>query len=428
MKLKDAFVRPVLGFNRVAALFLAALILRIISLAILGLPPETFEYETIANHMLAGEGYYHINHGTIYYSQAPPLFAFLCAGIYLVAGHSQLAIVIFQIVCSAIIPVVIYKIARQMAMPSRLSTLAAAIAVIHPGLIVYAVAKLHPLNLDALFISLSVLLVLQLGTFRNFWRFLLTGIVLGLGILTRPTIGLFAMVAMIWLYLQRRLFSNRQMLARLALIIVGIGLVLSPWTIRNAMIHHRFVPISNAVAEVFWRGNNPIASGTAYLEDGRPVFEGAPEAFRRAIYQRGELGQRDLFSAAARKFITQHPFHFLRMTLKKWLYFWWFSGTTGLLYPASWLHIYAGFYFCILLLFVMGLWAFYRLADAATRSKITLLFLIFLSISIAQSLFYVETRHRWAIEPLMGIFIAYGLGLLIPKLHSKNNGCFNHGV
>jgi hypothetical protein len=28
------------------------------------------------------------------------------------------------------------------------------------------------------------------------------------------------------------------------------------------------------------------------------------------------------------------------------------------------------------------------------------------SIAVAQSLFYVEVRHRWAVEPLLGIFLA----------------------
>jgi hypothetical protein len=32
------------------------------------------------------------------------------------------------------------------------------------------------------------------------------------------------------------------------------------------------------------------------------------------------------------------------------------------------------------------------------------------SVSVAQSLFYVEVRHRWAVEPILGIFVAAAVG------------------
>jgi hypothetical protein len=31
-------------------------------------------------------------------------------------------------------------------------------------------------------------------------------------------------------------------------------------------------------------------------------------------------------------------------------------------------------------------------------------------ISAAQSLFYVDVRHRWGVEPLLGIFLAFAVG------------------
>ena len=58
-------------------LFFVAVFLRVLALAILGLPPEVFEYEDLSLSLLAGQGYQRIQFGTIHYSQGPPLFAFL---------------------------------------------------------------------------------------------------------------------------------------------------------------------------------------------------------------------------------------------------------------------------------------------------------------------------------------------------------------
>jgi hypothetical protein len=38
------------------------------------------------------------------------------------------------------------------------------------------------------------------------------------------------------------------------------------------------------------------------------------------------------------------------------------------------------------------------------------LLLMLEGISAAQSLFYVDVRHRWGVEPLLGIFLAFAAG------------------
>ena len=400
-------------------LFLVAVFLRVLALAILGLPPEVFEYEDLSLSLLAGQGYQRSQFGTIHYSQGPPLFAFLCAGIYALTSHSQIAVILVQIVLSSLIPVTVYRIGRLLSLPPILGMVAAGLPVIHPGLIVYAVKKLHPLSMDALLISVVFFLMLRLSDARGPRSFLAAGGVLGLTILSRPTIGAFGLMAAGWLVARRREVGRWRLLAHLGLLAFSTTLVLLPWMVRNYSIHHRIILVTTDTAELFWRGNNPRATGTAYLMDRRPMFDSMPEEFKRAIYEREEMGQYDLFLQAGLEFVRNQPRQFVGLLITKWVSFWWFPSTAGGLYPAAWLLLYKAFYLILLLLFVIGLLAVFSFFREEGRAGVALLLLLFFSVSAAQSLFYVDVRHRWGVEPLMGILVAHGIWFLADQVRTR---------
>ncbi len=58
--------------------------------------PVGWEYETIANRLLAGQGYSFEFLHTTYKSFNTPLFGFLCSGVYAVTNHSHFAILVIQ--------------------------------------------------------------------------------------------------------------------------------------------------------------------------------------------------------------------------------------------------------------------------------------------------------------------------------------------
>jgi hypothetical protein len=70
------------------------------------------------------------------------------------------------------------------------------------------------------------------------------------------------------------------------------------------------------------------------------------------------------------------------------------------LYSTLWLRLYQAFYVGLLLLAAIGGVAAVRSSEASRRNVCLLLsFLIVLS--VLQSLYYVEGRHRWAVEPML---------------------------
>ena len=56
---------------------------------------------------------------------------------------------------------------------------------------------------------------------------------------------------------------------------------------------------------------------------------------------------------------------------------------------------------------------------AAVAVRLAALAILGLSLSTAQSLFYVEVRHRGAVEPLLGIFPATAVGGWLPAADSR---------
>src|SRR5262249_49746700 len=159
-------------------------------------------------------------------------------------------------------------------------------------------------------------------------------------------------------------------------------------------------------AELLWRGNHLDASGSALLPNGQRIIKGAPEAFRAAILDRDELGQADLFREAALGFIREHPRAFIGLLIRKWVSFWWFPASAGLKYPVPWLRVYRPFYIVLLVGAILGAILAWRRGGHRVRERLVLLLAMFGSISVAQSLYYVEVRHRWGIEALLGVVVA----------------------
>ena len=84
---------------------------------------------------------------------------------------------------------------------------------------------------------------------------LAAGLAGGAAALIRPLLGGFAGLLGIWLLVRpgRRL--------RGVLLLVGLGMALAPWTIRNAVTFGEFIPLSSRGGFEFYLGNAPDATG-----------------------------------------------------------------------------------------------------------------------------------------------------------------------
>jgi 4-amino-4-deoxy-L-arabinose transferase-like glycosyltransferase len=374
--------------------------------------PELNEYDALAKSMLAGNGFAVVHLGIWYHSYAAPLYTWISAASYWLF-ESIVPVMLLQIVAGSALAVIAAAIARRLFGGWIAEVAAGALVAFHPGLVVYSATKAHPLTFDALFFTATVLLVFRLAERNTVRRALELGVIVGLGALSRGTIIIFLPLAAVWLLVIATRQSRAVVVRNLALAGLCSAAIVAPWTIRCSLLHHRFVFLLTTDSEDFWLGNSPYATGHGYVDAGHIVLTKlTPEEQADLARQPDEVAQADWFAAQSRAFIREHPSAFVRLNLSKLFYFWWFSPQSGVLYPTAWLRLYMVYYVAALLLAALGVMRIVQRGPPATHFG-WLIGLFLLALSGLQSFYYVEGRHRWAVEALVLALSGGGFAVLV---------------
>ncbi|MDD4979828.1 MAG: glycosyltransferase family 39 protein [Candidatus Omnitrophica bacterium] len=382
---------------------------------------EVYEYEEIATNLIQGKGFLLPRYNAPHYSAIAPLFPYLCALVYLLFGHEIAYIIWLQIIFNVLMCYIIFCIGKTI-FDKKVGLLSMLLVALHPGLIVYSTLKVHSLSLYALLISAIVWMVIKNYNRASLKNKIILGVCLGLGALERPTLLAFLPVIFLWFYYYQQ---NRKETLKIMLYSVCIvAIFLLPWSIRNLLRYKQFFLIQTNQWEGLWIGNNPHATGTLYLPNGTAVFETSPAEFKQKLYTLDEMGQMDLFKDTAIGFIKENPLKFLILTSKKIFYFWWFSPQSGILYPSRWLGLYKAYYTIMIIFASIGFWlAFIKYP---LRKFVLLLVFFLFALSILQSFYYAEGRHRWSVEALILILASFGIASVFLKLRTyfKKRACF----
>ena len=380
--------------------------------------PELFEYDAMARNLLAGRGLTYTHLGIVYHSFAPPLLAWITIASYWLTGSIVPAMLV-QIAAGAAVAVVAAAIAEQL-FCQRLAGLAAGwLVTVHPGLVVYSAAKAHPLSFDALFFALALLMFFRLFEQPTFRRAGMLGAIVGLGTLSRSTMLVFFPIGAVWLLAMEPRDGWRPAMRAVIVAAATAVVVILPVSVPDSILHHRPIFLISTSGEDFWDGNNPYATGHSYIDADHAVINALPPAERADLErQPDELAQSQWFMRQALAFIKVNPGFAVRLTFVKFFHFWWFAPQTGVLYPAAWREVYLAYYVGILALAALGVWRLSQMsAPAAGLAALVGAFL--LGLSALQSLYYVEARHRWAIEPMLLVLSGGGAaGLLARRTNS----------
>ncbi|MBI4355023.1 MAG: glycosyltransferase family 39 protein [Candidatus Omnitrophica bacterium] len=378
--------------------------------------PTTWEFERVTQNMMAGRGFMLPHLGIPYYSLHPPLYDLLSLMVYTLVGHHQAAILVMQAVFSSLLAALTVHLAHRFTGSLAAGILAGGLVATHPGLLYYDIHHLHPLSFGALLFALILWAAMRWWVYRRIRDAAWLGAAVALAMHERGTAGLFLLPAMVWMGWHLRV-HRRRVAASLGALVAGCVLVLAPWTIRNYLVHGRFVLMITLKNEHLWLGNNPRFSGSALTQANEPIFNAIPpELLSRLEAQTNEVDQQRIFGEVAWAYIRQDPGAFVVRTLRKLYYFFWFSPQSGLWYPQRYLHWYRLYYGSVLGLAMVGWVRSVRAAAPRTRAMAWAMVGLILSVAVAQSLCYVEGRHRWGIEPLLLMFTAGGGAWLVERL------------
>ncbi len=302
--------------------FLIALTMRVWVLTQL-LPQKGWEYfyrynefARIAWSLASGHGYSSPWANTPLAPTAvePPIYSFLLAGIFRLAGpYSFSALWLgtgLNAVFSSITAVLILRLGKR-EFGSSVGTLAAWVWACWLYESVVAV-RLWESSLSALLLMFALLMLPKLKTPRlPSWLFF--GCLAAVAGLTNTT--LLSVFPFFWLWLwgsyrQRGRSCHKPLLASIGICL----LTLLPWTIRNYEAFHRLMPIRDNFGLELWLGNH---EGVTHRYDSDfPILD--PTEYNRL----GEVGFMESKRDIALQFIGQHPAEFLSLSARRCLRYW----------------------------------------------------------------------------------------------------------
>lgn len=392
------------------SIFIFAVIFRMALYIILGRigKPAFWEYHTIAMNFLEGKGLLFNFFGVDYYAYAEPFYPLLSALVYILADYNYLIFGVINILASGLLVIIIFFLATRL-FDEKIGMVAAVLTAVHPGLIYFS-TEFHPLTFNALFITVTIFLLIRVSETLDTGRALLAGLSIALAFLDRSIALIFIPLSILLILTAKG--RGVAKLKVLSCIFAVVFLAVAGWTIRNYAVFHKIVIARSSSGYLFWLGNNPNYTGSAmYSKNVAMLYtlDGKTQADMRKM---DEIGQNRYFTNMTLSYVKQKPFQFLARWAQKFYYFWWFSPQTGFLYPAGWLVPYKIFYTIIIFSAIFS--AVYISLNFKKMKGVYpqgIFFTIFccLSLAAAQSLFYIEGRHRWVIEPIIMIFSSWAL-------------------
>ncbi len=353
-----------------------------------------------------------------------PLYYYFLALIYYIFGHNYLVPRIVQITLGAYASWLTYRLGRRLY--GEKAGLIAGFLYAFCGPIIYFEGELL---IPAILLPLVLLFLNQLDIQRlhpSGKGFFTAGILLGLAAIARPNVLLFAPFALIWI-----VWILKGKIKWIVSFSLGSALIILPITLHNYLLSRDFVLIASQAGVNFYIGNNPYSNGYTAQVPGFPAdWDGVEGSIRYAENQAG----RSLKPSEVSRFwferafseMSKRPLDWIRLTLHKIrllyagveisnneeLYFQ--RRYSSVLAALMWYRIIAFPTGLLVPLGIMGLLLTWNL-----KRDFHLLF-YFLSYSVSIFIFFVCTRYRLPLLPVLMIWTAAGLVAVQRLIREKN--------
>ena len=263
-------------------------------------PGDATAYHLLANNLADGRGYirpfdFRILHVSRSTAEYPPLFPALLAVPSFLGAKSVDAQRVFLCFVGTGTVVLIGFLGRRVGGP-LVGVIGAAVAALYPMLFL-SEAVLMAESVYVLLVTAALLLAYRAADSPSPLRFAALGLVIGLSALTRAEGLFFAVVLVIPLALGIRSLATKRRLLLAGIAVAVAVLVVVPWTIRNAVRLHAFVPISNNIGTAVDGANCDLTYSGSQIGLWRETFSQFGASARRlpqaqACFEGFDIGRR----------------------------------------------------------------------------------------------------------------------------------------
>jgi 4-amino-4-deoxy-L-arabinose transferase-like glycosyltransferase len=392
---------------------------------------DTDGYGRIANNLLEGNGYVFEKDGNSVLIRGP-VYPLLLSLIQLAFGSGlgyKMALLLIHSVLGAMLCISVFFIAEKL-FDHRVGLLSAAAVAFHPLLIWYT-GRVFGIPLFAFLLSVLIWLLLRAFERPTAGRFFAAGIILGVATLTHSTLLLFPLFILvgIWAHAhhQKRIQGTTahtlgSSLRMALLTVLGMILIIAPWTVRNYMVSGEFVLVTAGGGYNFLMGNFFVEHRGSGDQNNKALMGEAAEQIAGILSEKGYDHPRFFnFTAAQDKFlnqvsrqrIKQNPLKFLNKIRKQLLPFWYLGASETKTRILTVLQL------PVLLLAGLGVFFSY------TRQKsCSLLVLTIAYFNLVYAAIHAQVKFSVPVVPYVLILAVYGLSEIISyfkKRHSKIN-------
>jgi len=265
------------------------------------------DFDELAWNLLEGNGFTQ-SETYLPSSFRPPLYPVLLAALHGIFGPGLVAPRLVQALLGALVVPVGYLIAKRLfgGGVARLTGIGIAL---HP-ILIYFGAWIISDTLFVLLFTSTILFAVITAERASILPAVLTGVSLGLSVLTRPQGVLLLPLILVWSAWNLKGSAKPKWILYPTFILLSTLAVLMPWTIRNYGVHKELVFVSTNGGFTFYGANNPDAFG-GHVPGYPPPIEGLSEVERDREYYRLGL-----------QWIRQAPEDFISLLPKKFIRLW----------------------------------------------------------------------------------------------------------
>jgi hypothetical protein len=189
-----------------------------------------------------------------------PVYPLLIAGIFKLFGTFTFGSFVASVSLNSLFSVLVcfplyYASERIAAKP--VAVLAAWLWAFSPIAIILPYAWIWDSSLSALLAAGILWATIRVPERPSPTAFVLYGLLWGISLLVNPALGALLPFLLAWIFFRLRA-GNLQRLRLTLFALAATVLLCLPWTLRNYLQFHRFVPLRSNFAYEFWSGNNEI--------------------------------------------------------------------------------------------------------------------------------------------------------------------------
>ena len=348
-----------------------------------------------------------------------PIYPYLLAGIFKLAGiftyKSLLAMRLLDMLFSALTCWPIRR-AATMAFGKRVGTASAWLWAVLPDAIFYPVIWVWDTALTGLCLTALVAATMKIRGSRRTSSWIGYGALWAFSAMVNPSVlSVLPFLALWAIWPLREQLTQALRLALVTSVIFMAGI--APWSIRNYLVFHKFIPFRSTFGLVLWLGNNPEVPDT-----WAPFLYPADNPEEAAKYARmAEIPYMEEKQSEALAFMRTHPRDSMRFFFRRFAHNWlgvWDAPADMWTFMPPYMKLLL-FWNCLfsLLSFTGAFFAYRARSEGALPfASVMLMFPVVFYVT------HTSGRYRYPMDPIMAILTVFAIAYPLSQFVRRGAG------